>query len=361
MKRELGNQLRQKLPPRHIRTQKLLPDIRDVWFESNRSFCDHSRRPDCIPTCDVPELFPMNTQRAAAQLLSYLASIGVTHLPRVVLPKQEPRLKGTRRTAAPAPAERESRENVSRAAAADRPASSAAPGSSRAPFSRIAPIALAATDVNSPPTQSDSLQILNQTFTRQSPGELTAKTDSLCQLAGIVAKCTRCTELAHGRTQTVFGVGNPNARIMLIGEAPGADEDAKGEPFVGAAGQLLNKIIQACQLKREELYICNILRCRPPGNRNPLPQEAVNCREFLDAQIHVVQPEFIICLGTVAAQNLLGVTKTIGKLRGEFHDHKGISVMCTYHPSYLLRYPAAKTQVWDDMKWFMKHLGVELR
>jgi DNA polymerase len=148
---------------------------------------------------------------------------------------------------------------------------------------------------------------------------------------------------------------------MFIGEAPGAEEDAKGEPFVGPAGQLLNKIVEASQLNRENLYICNILRCRPPGNRNPLPEEAANCREFLDAQIHVVQPKYIVCWGTVAAQNLLNETQAVGKLRGKLFDYRGIKVMCTYHPSYLLRNPAAKKQVWEDMKFFMKHLGVELQ
>ena len=187
------------------------------------------------------------------------------------------------------------------------------------------------------------------------------KIDALCALAKVVAGCRRCTELASTRTQTVFGVGDPNARIMFIGEAPGADEDAQGEPFVGRAGQLMNKIIEASTLKREELYICNILRCRPPGNRNPHPQEAANCREFLDAQIRIVQPEYIVCWGTVAAQNLLQETQAVGKLRGQFFSYGEAKVMCTYHPSYLLRNPPAKKLVWDDMKMFMKQLGVELQ
>ena len=190
---------------------------------------------------------------------------------------------------------------------------------------------------------------------------LPQKTEALCALAKTVAKCKRCSELASTRTQTVFGVGDPNATIMFIGEAPGADEDAQGEPFVGRAGQLLNKIIEASQLKREEIYICNILRCRPPGNRNPQPQEAANCREFLDAQIRIVQPKYIVCWGTVAAQNLLNETRAVGKLRGQFFDFKGVKVMCTYHPSYLLRNPPAKKQVWEDMKFFMKEFGVELQ
>lgn len=147
---------------------------------------------------------------------------------------------------------------------------------------------------------------------------------------------------------------------MFIGEAPGADEDLKGEPFVGAAGQLLDKIIGACKLTREEIYICNILRCRPPGNRTPAPEEAANCREFLDAQIATVNPKFIVCWGAVAAQNLLGTTDSIGRLRKKFFDYHGIRVLCTYHPSYLLRTPAAKKDVWEDMKLFRREQGVIL-
>ena len=179
-------------------------------------------------------------------------------------------------------------------------------------------------------------------------------------LAARVAQCTRCAELATTRTQTVFGVGNPEARIMFIGEAPGADEDRQGEPFVGAAGQLLNRILEACQIKRTEVYICNILRCRPPGNRTPAPEEAANCREYLDGQIEIVDPDYIVCLGSVAAKNLLGSMESIGKLRGRFFNYGRAKVVCTYHPAYLLRNPAAKKDVWADMKFLMRELGVEL-
>lgn len=183
----------------------------------------------------------------------------------------------------------------------------------------------------------------------------------LIDVAARVAQCTRCEELARTRHQTVFGVGNPEAQIMFIGEAPGADEDRQGEPFVGAAGQLLNKIITACGLTREEIYICNILRCRPPGNRTPAPTEAANCREYLDAQIQTINPAYIVCWGSVAAQNLLSSTATIGKMRGKFFDYRGIKVLCTYHPSYLLRNPSAKKDVWEDMKFFRRAQGVELK
>lgn len=176
-----------------------------------------------------------------------------------------------------------------------------------------------------------------------------------------VAACRRCIILADTRTQTVFGVGNPEARIVFIGEAPGADEDAKGEPFVGRAGQLLNQIITASQLTRDEIYICNILKCRPPENRTPLPDECSNCREYLDAQLRIISPEYIVCWGSVAAQNLLGTTTSIGKMRGKFFQHGRAKVLCTYHPSYLLRNPAAKKDVWQDMIFFRADMGIDLK
>ena len=182
----------------------------------------------------------------------------------------------------------------------------------------------------------------------------------LSTIRAAVAQCVRCTELAATRTQTVFAAGDPDARIMFVGEAPGADEDRQGEPFVGAAGQLLNKIITACRLTREEIYICNILKCRPPGNRNPTTNEANNCREYLDAQIACVRPDYIVCWGTVAAQNLLGTTETIGRMRQKFYTHAGAKVLCTYHPSYLLRNPSAKKGVWEDMIFWRKDMGVDL-
>jgi DNA polymerase len=178
-------------------------------------------------------------------------------------------------------------------------------------------------------------------------------------LAEKVAKCTRCAELAATRTQTVFADGPASAELCFIGEAPGADEDAQGIPFVGAAGQLLNKILAACELKREEVYICNILRCRPPGNRTPLATEAASCREWLDGQLALVQPKYICTLGGCAAQNLLNTTQSLGKLRGRFHEYQGMTVMCTYHPAYLLphRHPEMKKFVWEDMKMLLARMG----
>jgi DNA polymerase len=183
---------------------------------------------------------------------------------------------------------------------------------------------------------------------------------ALAPVARDVAACRRCRELAETRTQTVFGVGNPYAKLVFCGEAPGADEDRQGEPFVGRAGQLLTDIIEkGMKIRREDVYILNILRCRPPGNRTPLPVEAANCREFLERQLAIIQPQFICCLGAVAAQNLLQREESIGRLRGILHDLGGIKVLCTYHPAYLLRNPAAKKYVWDDIQFLMAEMGLK--
>jgi DNA polymerase len=189
---------------------------------------------------------------------------------------------------------------------------------------------------------------------------LEARCAALDALRRRVAGCTRCAELVQNRTQTVFGVGNPRPRLVFLGEAPGADEDRQGEPFVGRAGKLLNDIITACTFRREDVYILNILKCRPPGNRNPLPQEADNCEEYLQEQLEILQPEYICCLGAVAATNLLNTNSPIGRLRGKFHDYHGIKVVATYHPAYLLRNPSAKRHTWDDMKMLLGDMGVEI-
>jgi DNA polymerase len=194
---------------------------------------------------------------------------------------------------------------------------------------------------------------------------LEQRRQALDLLAEQVSTCSRCSELFCTRTQTVFGHGPVGAEVCFIGEAPGADEDAQGLPFVGPAGQLLNKILAACGLKREEVYVCNILRCRPPNNRTPRPDEAGNCREYLDRQLELVAPKFICTLGGCAAQNLLQTTQSLGRLRGRFHDYKGIQVLCTYHPAYLLphRCPDRKTElerkktVWEDMKLLLTRMG----
>jgi DNA polymerase len=175
-----------------------------------------------------------------------------------------------------------------------------------------------------------------------------------------VVGCTFCSDLVQNRTQTVFGVGNPQTRLCFLGEAPGADEDRLGQPFVGKAGQLLDRIIAACTLRREEVYILNVLKCRPPGNRTPLPDEVANCRGYFERQLEIIRPEFICCLGAVAAQSLLRTTQSLGRLRGRFHDYRDSRVLVTYHPAYLLRSPNMKRAAWEDMKMLMREMGIEV-
>lgn len=177
----------------------------------------------------------------------------------------------------------------------------------------------------------------------------------LKELREEIGDCTLC-RLCKGRTNLVFGVGNPAARLMFIGEGPGRDEDLKGEPFVGRAGQLLTKIIEAMGYKRSEVYITNILKCRPPENRNPEPDEIETCIPFLKKQIEAIKPKAIICLGKFAAQSVLNTGEPITRLRGQMGEYEGIPVMPTYHPAYLLRNPDAKKQVWEDVKKVMKIL-----
>jgi DNA polymerase len=164
------------------------------------------------------------------------------------------------------------------------------------------------------------------------------------------ADCSRCKLHALGRTQVVFGVGNPNADLMFVGEAPGADEDIQGEPFVGRAGQLLTKIIEAIDLKREDVYIANVIKCRPPGNRNPEPDEVEQCEPFLFRQIDTVKPKVIVALGKFAAQCLLRTNDPITRIRGREFTYRDAILIPTYHPAYLLRTPSAKRDVWEDMK-----------
>lgn len=249
----------------------------------------------------------INLRRLAAQQLESLSRAGVTHLPKVAVRPQK--------TASPPPPV---------------PVPSAV-----SPAKVAAPLPKA---VAMPTSPADALAVIQRE----------------------VASCTRCSILAETRTQTVFGVGNITPRLVLMGEAPGADEDRQGIPFVGRAGQLLTKIIEACTLRREDVYILNTLKCRPPENRNPMPEEVANCRGYFERQLEILRPEFICCLGGIAAQSLLKSELTIGKLRKRFHDYHGMQVLCTYHPSYLLRNPAAKRDVWEDMQLLMQRMGIVL-
>jgi DNA polymerase len=170
-------------------------------------------------------------------------------------------------------------------------------------------------------------------------------------------ECVQCSELAACRHNVVFGVGDTHAELMFVGEAPGADEDMEGEPFVGRAGQLLTKMIQAMGYKRSEVYIANILKCRPPNNRPPLPEEMERCLPFLRQQIALIRPKTMVCLGATAVRGLLGLEQPISKVRGNWHLFDGIPVMPTFHPAYLLRNPSAKREVWQDLQVVMAKLG----
>jgi DNA polymerase len=220
-----------------------------------------------------------------------------------------------------------------------------------------APLAASLPVVSEPPPVQRGLLGLDEAPGAGGALTLEQRKEALAALARRVAQCTRCAALASTRTQTVFGVGPLDPQLCFIGEAPGADEDRLGEPFVGRAGQLLDRIIAACGMKRDDVFICNILRCRPPGNRTPLPDEAAHCREYLDQTLDLVRPKFVCCLGACAAQNLLGTQMSVGRLRARFHDFRGMTVAVTYHPSYLLRYEPAKKDVWEDMKKLLARMG----
>lgn len=180
-------------------------------------------------------------------------------------------------------------------------------------------------------------------------GDAAARFAELTALAASAEGCTRC-RLSEGRHKVVFGSGNPDADLMLIGEGPGAEEDRQGLPFVGAAGDLLTRIIQAIEMSRDEVYIANIVKCRPPGNRDPQPDEAAACRGYLERQIALVRPKVIVALGKVAAQTLLGIESPIGQMRGRWYRVQGIPAMVTYHPAALLRNPALKRPTWEDLQ-----------
>jgi len=185
-----------------------------------------------------------------------------------------------------------------------------------------------------------------------------AQARTLSELRAAIGDCRRC-KLAPHRTQVVFGVGNERARLVFVGEAPGHDEDVRGEPFVGRAGQLLTEIItKGMRLRREDVYIANVIKCRPPGNRNPEPDEVATCEPFLLRQLEIIAPEVIVALGKFAVQTLLRTKTPITQLRGRWHDYHGIRLMPTFHPAYLLRNPGDKRLVWEDIRKVMGVLGI---
>jgi len=186
-----------------------------------------------------------------------------------------------------------------------------------------------------------------------SPRTGEAESASLADFNNLIKDCTKC-RLHQGRTKFVFGVGNPHADVMFVGEGPGRDEDLQGEPFVGRAGKLLDKILEAIQFDRTQVYIANVVKCRPPGNRDPQPDEMAECMPYLLKQIEMINPQFICCLGRISAQALLGVTTPLGKLRGSFHEFHGRKLMVTYHPAALLRFQQYKRPTWEDVQMLRK-------
>ncbi|MDT8421074.1 MAG: uracil-DNA glycosylase [Desulfuromonadales bacterium] len=182
--------------------------------------------------------------------------------------------------------------------------------------------------------------------------------ETLAEIERDLTECQRCA-LCQGRSKVVFGVGNPHAQLVLVGEAPGREEDRQGYPFVGEAGQLLDRILFAMKLSREQVYICNVIKCRPPQNRDPRPEEIASCEPFLQRQLNAIRPRLIVTLGKFAAQTLLRSQESMGRLRGQWHVYQGIPLMPTYHPAYLLRTPSGKRDVWEDMKQVIHRLREE--
>lgn len=279
----------------------------------------------------------MNPTAALLQRLESLQRAGVQSLPKgtafdIALDEEPPQSKpSVVATTQPIPAS---------------PLSSLRPAPAAKPASQLPTI-----------TPGSSIQI---PFPTDLADEVAGREALLADLRKQVAACRRCDELACTRKQTVFGVGNARPRVVFFGEAPGADEDRQGEPFVGPAGQLLTKIIKACTWERSDVYIMNVLKCRPPGNRNPDPAETANCRPFFERQFEILRPEYIVCVGAVPAQALLETNFSVGKMRGRFFQYRGAKVVVTYHPSYLLRNPDAKKYVWEDMQMLLKDMGIQL-
>ena len=208
------------------------------------------------------------------------------------------------------------------------------------------------------PPPSPTSESADQTMSDSRKPSPTEPTESLAALRALIGDCQRCKLCSH-RTQIVFGVGNPSAELVFVGEAPGRDEDLKGEPFVGRAGQLLTEIIvKGMKLRREDIYIANIIKCRPPQNRNPEPDEIASCEPFLIRQLEIIRPKAIVALGTFAAQTLLKTRTPITRLRGTWTDYQGVPLMPTFHPAYLLRNPGEKRLVWQDIQQVMKLLGL---
>jgi DNA polymerase len=256
------------------------------------------------------------------------------------------------------------RRGGSAAIAADSQIATETPGAAEAPE----PASPASPSMTSIPTASQESTIPRRTLVSDQPvpplvsfGPVLPAAQRPAALAAVrdlIGECQRC-QLAQGRNKIVFADGDANAQIMFVGEGPGADEDAQGLPFVGRAGQLLNNMIAAMGLKREQVYIANIVKCRPPQNRKPEPGEANTCMPFLERQIEIVRPRVLVALGATAATYLLGMRGSIASMRGRIHDYRGIQTVVTYHPAFLLRDPTQKKEAWKDLQMAMSALGIK--
>ncbi len=265
---------------------------------------------------------------AEAELLQYLADLGWTEL-FLEIP-----------AGAPTGAQKQVGPDSEEEAKAFGTGAGAVAASASLPAAAVAVVA----PVGSPAAPAAGFH--RPALSRRPAAEVVAELDAM---AAVVAACRQC-KLCTTRTQTVFASGDPRARVMVIGEGPGAEEDRQGLPFVGAAGELLNKILASISLRREEVYVANIVKCRPPGNRDPEPEEVRACRGYLEKQIDLVRPELLVVLGRVAAQVLLGTDASLSRLRGDWHEVQGVPVRVTYHPAALLRNAAWKRPTWEDMQ-----------
>ncbi|EGF23927.1 uracil-DNA glycosylase [Rhodopirellula baltica] len=314
----------------------------------NDRFFDAKTPRQLLMTSPENDLDPGETHEAAGELLAHLQRVGIRFIPQ---PKAESVESWKSRWSQDATSS-ESPPPVAAASSPEPPPQASAGGSSigpevktppRAPEGRLQPVeSFSASDDPYPGTSLPIAERENQ----------------LTNLASVVAGCTKCTLLAKCRTQTVFGEGNPAARFAFFGEAPGADEDRLGRPFIGKAGQLLDKMVQACKLQREDIYLLNTVKCRPPENRNPEPTELANCREYFEQQLQILRPEYIVCLGAVSAHSLLKTKLSIGRLRQRFHQYHESKVLVIYHPAYLLRNPDAKKAAWADLQMLMRDAGL---
>lgn len=340
--------------------------------------------PDCISEQSSPmlqdaeTLDPQQTKLEVAALAAHLQRAGVHWLPQANLQASEQIaakfpaaiVKSASSTVSDAnPETRVNPENATGPPArgtptpdADADAVPAAGGKNNPgplqPVTRLAPNRPATVR---PATRLEGVAAIHATASEY-VGESLATDQRILQLKQLeesVAACRLCPALTSCRTKTVFGEGTPSPRIAFFGEGPGEEEDATGRPFVGRAGELLTKMMQACTLERDDVYILNTVKCRPPGNRNPEGDELANCRSNYEQQFNLLRPEYVVCLGAVSAQELLGTKLSVGRLRGTLHQYFASKVLVTYHPAYLLRNPAAKKAAWADLQMLMRDAGIK--